>query len=101
MSEIEKGLEFCREKLRDQKNRLGENQPCIARILKIMGDAIMSNDRNTSLQYYEEALSILENCIPPDYQTTSVCLKWMAGAYRLVHVTRHFADQVSKNFFSS
>ncbi len=79
MGQIEKSLDFCRKKLDDQKKRLGENHRCVAQTLKIMGFALSSNDSNKSLQYFEEALSILENCSPPDHQLIVDCLGWMAA----------------------
>jgi tetratricopeptide (TPR) repeat protein len=81
MGEKEKGLEFCREKLNDQKNRLGENHPRFARILMIMASVYEDDNLNEALKYYEEALSILGNCIPPDHQTTTDCLTFMACLY--------------------
>jgi tetratricopeptide (TPR) repeat protein len=81
MGEKEKGLEFCQEKLNDQKNRLGENHPRVACTLMTMAIICKDNDPTEALGYYEEALSILENCIPPDHQTTSNCLTAMACLY--------------------
>jgi tetratricopeptide (TPR) repeat protein len=81
MGEKEKGLEFCREKLNDQKNRLGENHPRVACTLMTMASICKDDDPTEALGYYEEALSILENCIPPDHQTTSNCLISMACLY--------------------
>jgi tetratricopeptide (TPR) repeat protein len=74
MNQIEKGLEFCREKLFDQKNRLDENHRCIARTLMIMGEVLENHNSNEALKTYEKALSILENCSSIDYETTSECL---------------------------
>jgi tetratricopeptide (TPR) repeat protein len=81
MGEKEKGLEFCREKLIDQKNRLGENHPRVACTLMIMASVYEDDDPNKALEYYEEALSILENFTPPDTQTTSRCLTCMTCLY--------------------
>jgi len=81
MGELEKGLEFCREKLIVQKNRLGEIHPRIARTLMIMASVCEEDDPKEALQYYEKALSILEQCIPPNHQTTSDCLASIACLY--------------------
>ncbi|UJR20671.1 hypothetical protein I4U23_023792 [Adineta vaga] len=81
MNEIDKALEFCQEKLIVQKDRLGENHLRVARTLMIMSDLIENNDPNGALQYYEEALSILEDFKPFDYQITSDCLTSMACLY--------------------
>jgi tetratricopeptide (TPR) repeat protein len=81
MGHIEQGLEFCREKLHDQKNQLGKSHPCLARTLMIMGDIITDNNRDDALQYYKEALSILKHCTSSDHQTTSKCLTAMMCLY--------------------
>ncbi|CAF1022322.1 unnamed protein product [Adineta steineri] len=81
MNEIDKALDLCQQKLVIQKSRLGENHPRIARTLKIMGDLIRDDNRNEALQYYEQALSVLENCTPSDYEFTSVCLTSMGCLY--------------------
>ncbi|CAF0934451.1 unnamed protein product [Adineta steineri] len=81
MNEIDKALDLCQQKLVIQKARLGENHPRIARTLMIMADLIEDNNRKKALKYYEQALSVLENCTPPDYQVTSECLISMAGLY--------------------
>jgi tetratricopeptide (TPR) repeat protein len=81
MGETDKGLELCREKLAVQKNRLGENHPRIAQTLMIMASVRKDDNPNEALEYYEEALSMLENSIPPDHQTTSECLISMACLY--------------------
>jgi tetratricopeptide (TPR) repeat protein len=81
MGEIDKALEFCQEKLHVQKNRLGDNHPRVARTLMIIADLIKHNDANEALQYYKDALTILENSIPPDYQVISDCLKNVACLY--------------------
>jgi tetratricopeptide (TPR) repeat protein len=85
MNKIEKGLEFCKEKIHHQKKKLGENHFSIARIWKIMGDLVMNNNPTRGMQYYEKALSILENCAPSDRQAASKCLKDMAGIYGDFH----------------
>ncbi|CAF1432599.1 unnamed protein product [Rotaria sordida] len=82
MGEVSKGLEFCREKLVVQKNRLHENHSCIARTLMITANIVKDNNPNEALEYYEKALSILKDCTPFDYQTTSKCLEEMACIYR-------------------
>jgi tetratricopeptide (TPR) repeat protein len=81
MNETEKGLEFCREKFNVQKNRLGENHPRVARTLMTMASVCEDDNPNEALEYYEEALSILEQSIPSDHQTTSNCLTYMACLY--------------------
>lgn len=81
LGETQKGLEFCREKLAAQKNRLGKNHPQIARTLVVMASVCKDDNPDEALQYYEEALSILENSVPPDYQTISSCLIDMACLY--------------------
>ncbi|CAF0859397.1 unnamed protein product [Adineta steineri] len=81
MDEIDKALDLCQEKLLVQKTRLGENHPRIGRTLMIMADLIEDNNRKKALKYYEQALSVLENCTPPDYQVTSECLTSMAYLY--------------------
>jgi tetratricopeptide (TPR) repeat protein len=81
MGEIEKGLEFCREKLNVQKNRLGENHPRIAQTLMIMANLCKDDNPDEALQYYGEALFILENSITPDHQITFDCLTRIAYLY--------------------
>ncbi|CAF4203720.1 unnamed protein product [Adineta steineri] len=81
VNEIDKALELCQQKLLIQKTRLGENHPRIARTLMIMADLIKDDNPNEALQYYEQALSVLENFIPLDRQVTSECLSSMACLY--------------------
>ncbi|CAF3804600.1 unnamed protein product [Adineta steineri] len=81
MNEIRKALDLCQQKLLIQKTRLGENHLRIARTLMIMADLIEDNNRKKALKYYEQALSVLENCTPPDYQVTSECLISMGYLY--------------------
>jgi tetratricopeptide (TPR) repeat protein len=79
--ETEKALKLCREKLNIHKKRLGMNHPCIAKILMIMASILKQNKPNEALNYYEEALSVLENATPSDLQTTSDCLTYMSCLY--------------------
>ncbi|CAF0898778.1 unnamed protein product [Adineta steineri] len=81
MNEIDKALDLCQQKLVIQKTRLGENHPRIARTLMIMADLIEDKNQKKALEYYEQALSVLENCTPSDYRVTSKCLSSMAGLY--------------------
>ncbi|CAF1240591.1 unnamed protein product [Adineta steineri] len=81
MNEIDKALDLCHQKLVIQKTRLGENHPRIAQTLMIMGDLFDDDNQNEALQYYEQALSVLENCTLSDYQLTSECLTSMAYLY--------------------
>ncbi|CAF0898613.1 unnamed protein product [Adineta steineri] len=81
MNEIDKALDVCQQKLLIQKSRLGENHPRIARTLMIMADLIEDDNPNEALQYYEQALSVLENYTPSDYQLTSQCLTSMGLLY--------------------
>ncbi|CAF1447691.1 unnamed protein product [Adineta steineri] len=81
MNEIDKALDLCQQKLLIQKTRLGENHPRIAQTLMIMANLIKDKNSDESLQYYEQALFILENCTPSDYQLTSECLTSMACLY--------------------
>ncbi|CAF1243343.1 unnamed protein product [Adineta steineri] len=81
MNEIDKVLDLCQQKLVIQKTRLGENHPRIARTLMTMADLIENDNHNEALQYYEQALSVLENCTPSDYQVTSQCLTSMGLLY--------------------
>ncbi|CAF4046149.1 unnamed protein product, partial [Adineta steineri] len=81
MNEIDKALDLCQQKLVIQKSRLGENHPRIAQTLMIMADLIEDGNPNEALQYYEQALSVLENYKPSDYQLTSECLTSMACLY--------------------
>ncbi|CAF1417907.1 unnamed protein product [Adineta steineri] len=81
MNEIDKALDLCQQKLLIQKTRLGENHPRIAQTLMIMADLIKDDNPNGALQYYEQALSVLENCIPSNYQVTSRCLTSMSCLY--------------------
>ncbi|CAF1419904.1 unnamed protein product [Adineta steineri] len=74
MNEIDKALDLCQQKLVIQKSRLGENHPRIAQTLMIMAKLIQDDNLNEALQYYEQALLVLENCTPSDYQVTSDCL---------------------------
>ncbi|CAF1249791.1 unnamed protein product [Adineta steineri] len=81
MNEIDRALDLCQQKLLDQKTRLAENHPRIARTLMIMANLITDNNPNEALEYYEQALSVLENCTPSDYQLTSACLSSMSCLY--------------------
>ncbi|CAF1212100.1 unnamed protein product [Adineta steineri] len=81
MNEIDNALNLCQQKLHIQKTRLGEHHPRIARTLMIMADLIEDDNYNEALKYYEQALSVLENCTPLDYQLTSDCLTSMACLY--------------------
>ncbi|CAF4166538.1 unnamed protein product [Adineta steineri] len=81
MNEIDKALDLCQQKLVIQKSRLGEHHPRIARTLMMMGNLIKDDNPNEALQYYEQALSVLENCTPSDYQVTSQCLISMSCLY--------------------
>ncbi|CAF0898740.1 unnamed protein product [Adineta steineri] len=81
INEIDKALDLCQQKLLVQRTRLGENHPRIARTLMIMADLIEDDNRNKALEYYEQALSVLENYTPSDYQLTSVCLTSMGCLY--------------------
>ncbi|CAF0934612.1 unnamed protein product [Adineta steineri] len=81
MNEIDKALYLCQQKLLIQKSRLGENHPRIAQALMIMADLIKDDNRNGALEYYEQALSVLENCTPLDHEVTSECLSAMAYLY--------------------
>ncbi|CAF4119734.1 unnamed protein product [Adineta steineri] len=81
MNEIDKALYLCQQKLLVQKTRLAENHPRIARILMIMANLIKDENPNETLEYYRQALSVLENCTPTDYQLTSQCLTSMARLY--------------------
>ncbi|CAF3803605.1 unnamed protein product [Adineta steineri] len=81
MNEIDKALDLCQQKLLIQKSRLGENHPRIAQTLMIMADLIKDDNPNEALEYYEQALSVLEKCTPSDYQVTSECLTSMACLY--------------------
>ncbi|CAF1408189.1 unnamed protein product [Adineta steineri] len=81
MKKIDKALHLCQQKLLIQKSRLGENHPRIAQTLMTMADLIKDDNLNGALEYYEQALSVLEKCIPSDYQLTSQCLTSMACLY--------------------
>ncbi|CAF0775866.1 unnamed protein product [Adineta steineri] len=81
MNKIEKALALCQQKLVIQKTRLGENHPRIAQTLMIMAYLIEDDNRKKALKYYEQALSVLENYKPSDYQLTSQCLSSMAYLY--------------------
>ncbi|CAF0856129.1 unnamed protein product [Adineta steineri] len=81
MNETDKALNFCEQKLTIQKTRLGENHSRIARTLMIMADLIEDDNPNEALQYYEQALSMLENCTPLDQQVTSECLTSVVCLY--------------------
>jgi tetratricopeptide (TPR) repeat protein len=81
MGEKEKALAFCQENLDDQKNRLGENHPRVARTLIIMTRVYEDDDSNKAIEYYEKAMSILENSIPPDHKAISDCLISLACLY--------------------
>ncbi|CAF1144346.1 unnamed protein product [Adineta steineri] len=81
MNEIDRALDLCQQKLLIQKTRLCENHPRIARTLMIMANLITDNNPNEALEYYEQALSVLENCTPSDYQLNSTCLSSMSCLY--------------------
>ncbi|CAF1514258.1 unnamed protein product [Adineta steineri] len=74
-------LDLCQQKLLIQKTRLGENHPRIAQTLMIMANLIKDDKSDKALQYYKQALSVLENCTPSDYQVTSSCLTSMVCLY--------------------
>ncbi|CAF0894232.1 unnamed protein product [Adineta steineri] len=81
VNEIDKALDLYQQILLIQKTQLGENHPRIAQTLMIMADSIEDDNSNEALQYYEQALSVLENCTPSDYQLTSECLISMSCLY--------------------
>ncbi|CAF3947010.1 unnamed protein product, partial [Adineta steineri] len=87
MNEIGKALDLCQQKLLIQKTRLGENHPRIARTLMIMADLIKDDSPNEALQYYEQALSVLENCTSSNYQLTSKCLTSIGCLYSKYDMT--------------
>jgi tetratricopeptide (TPR) repeat protein len=81
MNETDKALTFCQEKLDIQKNKLGESHPRIAQTLMTMAALLKDDNPNEALEYYQEALNILENATPPNHQTISDCLNCIGCLY--------------------
>ena len=79
INQIDKGLEYCQEKLQEQMNRLGHEHISIGRTLNIMGDTLSSIDLNKSLEYYQQGLTIFLSSTPPEYQEAIMCLKNMGA----------------------
>ncbi|CAF5030685.1 unnamed protein product, partial [Rotaria sp. Silwood1] len=79
--EIEKALDFCQKKLGDQKNILGENHPRIAQMLMAIAKMLADTALNRALEYYDEALSILEQTTPADCETITHYLAAMDSVY--------------------
>ncbi|CAF1281709.1 unnamed protein product [Adineta steineri] len=84
MNEIGKALDLCHQKLVIQKRRLGKNHTRVARTLMIMADLIKGDNHNEAL---EQALSVLENCTPSNYQLTSKCLTSIGCLYSKYDMT--------------
>jgi tetratricopeptide (TPR) repeat protein len=81
LGQTEKALNFCLKKLDDQKNILGAIHPCVARTLITMADIIKEENSNQALDYYKQALSILEQSISPDHRAISQCLTSIGCLY--------------------
>jgi tetratricopeptide (TPR) repeat protein len=81
MNETDKAVKLCQEKVNIRKNRLGPNHPCIAQLFMIMSDLLRRKQPKEAIKYYEEALTVLENASPSDYQTMSICLSEMSRMY--------------------
>ncbi|CAF1320417.1 unnamed protein product [Adineta steineri] len=73
---MEMALAFCEKQLVSQRAILGDTHHRIASTLMIIGDISQPTEQR---QYYEQALSILENCQPPNELVTLDCLG-MLGA---------------------
>ncbi|CAF3787734.1 unnamed protein product [Rotaria socialis] len=72
-------LMFCEKQLASQKTILGDKHPRIASTLMTIGDICEGEETR---RYYEEALSVLENCTPCSELTLIDCLT-MLGAIAL------------------
>jgi tetratricopeptide (TPR) repeat protein len=81
MGKTEEAMNFCRTKLNNQRNVLGEIHPCIARTLITMADALEEENPNESLEYYKQALSVWEQLTSPDYRVIYQCLTSMSCLY--------------------
>ncbi|CAF1315002.1 unnamed protein product [Adineta steineri] len=76
---MEMALAFCEKQLVSQRAILGDTHHRIASTLMIIGDISQPTEQR---QYYEQALSILKNCHPPNDLVTLDCLD-MLGAISL------------------
>ncbi|UJR12696.1 hypothetical protein I4U23_016870 [Adineta vaga] len=79
--EIERALEFCQEKLTDREKKLGKNHRAVAQTLHIMGVLLENNDDDRALEYYTQALSILETGASPDHLVAAKCLSKISLIY--------------------
>ena len=81
MNETDKAVKLCQERIEARKKDLGSNHPCIAQLFMMISDLYKRKQPREALKYYEEALTVLENAVPPDYQTQSTCLSEMSNLY--------------------
>jgi tetratricopeptide (TPR) repeat protein len=77
--DIKEGLSFCQNQVDVQKALLGEIHPRIAYTFKTIGD--LTNDRDDALNYYRQALHVLDNCNPPDNTAKIACLESISNLY--------------------
>jgi tetratricopeptide (TPR) repeat protein len=81
MNETDKAVKLCQDKINLHKTRLGPNHPYIAQLFILISDLLKPKQPKEALKYYEEALTVLENASPSDYQTMSICLSDMSRLY--------------------
>ncbi|CAF1377301.1 unnamed protein product [Didymodactylos carnosus] len=72
---------FCNKKLVEQRANLPENHPRIGHTLKTIGDVYSETNGSQALEYYREALTIFENCIPSDQKAIIDCLEHISNLY--------------------
>ncbi|CAF3985511.1 unnamed protein product, partial [Rotaria sp. Silwood2] len=79
--EYEKAINFCQKKLDEQQNNLSENHPRIGHTLKTIGDIYNEKNSHYAFEYYQKALKIFENCIPPNEEAMIDCLEHISNLY--------------------
>ncbi|CAF3102904.1 unnamed protein product [Rotaria socialis] len=86
------GLSYFQQKLTHQKDLLGKNHPRVAYTLMKIGD--MMEDSNGRINYYRQALTILEICATPDYPARIICLQMI----NTIELKNGLIEEGIKNF---